>query len=127
MSVEIANVIEAMFAFRADGTDPPQLIAGAGVRAATLTRDGVGLYRIDLEQPLTRDVTAIPAQGRVDYLLSPNIESVSDATVQAQLGAGAVAGVFDRISIQTRLAGALADFTETAPISCIVFRFPSIG
>lgn len=127
MAVENTNLVQAIFAFRSDADTGVQMLGGAGVIDASLARSGAGVYTIDLEQPLTRDVSAFPAQGEVDYALAPNIEIGADWAVSAELGAGATPGKFDRITVRTLLAGVADDPPATAPISLVVYRFPSVG
>jgi hypothetical protein len=126
MSVEISNVIEAMFAFQGNAMLAPQLLAGAGVKAATFVRTGVGVYTIDLEQPLTLDLPALPAQGRVDYAFAANPAIGNfDIAINVSLIAGDVPGVFDRVRVNTLVAGVQTDVTGF-PISVMVFRFPNV-
>jgi len=127
MAVEIANVIQAMLAFRNNGVLAPQLLAGAGVKAATFVRFAAGTYEIDLEQPLEQSLPVLPAQGSVSCAFSGNIATeVSDVTITVQLTVGAVPGVFDRLRIATKIAGVSAD-VPAAPTSIMVFRFPNVA
>lgn len=127
MSIENANLVQALVQLRWDGATGVQVMGGAGFRNATAGRTAAGNYFIDLEQPLTKDVTAPPAEGVADYLIAPNLEALGDLQINAVLQEGAVVGVFDRIRVNIRVAstGALADPAVTEPFSIAVLRFPS--
>ena len=126
MAVEIANALQAMVVIRGNAALPPQLLAGAGVIAASLVRTAAGTYTIDLEQPLTLALPAQPAPGFTDFALTGNAQNASDLVVNASIIQGAVPGRFDRLRINVLLAGVLADTTDI-PLSVVVFRFPNVA
>lgn len=126
MSVEISNVIQALFAVRSDGAAAVQSLGGSGVIVSSLARVGVGEYTIDLESALTKATPAFPAPGRVDYAILPNIEIGLDWNVSVEPIVGSTPGRFDRVAIHVTDAGAPADPPATAPITVTILRFPSV-
>lgn len=127
MAIENTNLVQAAVTLRWDGATGVQVMGGAGVRNATAGRTAAGNYFIDLEQPLTKVVTAPPVAGVADYQIVPNLEALGDLQVNAVLEVGAVPGVFDRVRLNIRIAstGVLADPAVTEPFSFTVLRYPT--
>lgn len=76
-AIEIANLVQAMFTLAASSDTDFSLISSAGV--ASLRRDGVGEWSVLLEQPVEVRIVPVPAEYRVQVLVSQMTPGVSEA------------------------------------------------